>query len=251
MQEHKIKNGEAEQREYNLNQARKIAIGVNIIGVLVGAWTIFYPRPYAYAVMASIVMPVIGLVVMINFRGLIRFNQRRGSEFPFVIYAVFVPGMALFLRAVMDFSIFNYSKIWIPATVIAVAYIIIASWASKEFTFKAIVDYLTILGLSLVTFSYGYGTVVTVNCLFDKSAPQVFHAKVLDKRMSSGKTASYYLELSPWGLREVANEVSVAKDVFGRANVSDDVNIYFMEGRFGIAWFEVNTITKITPSLGR
>jgi hypothetical protein len=243
--------GTEQQREANLQQATRIATGVNIIGGLVGAWTLFFPQPYAYAVMASIVMPVIGLVVMVNFSGLIRINQKKGSAFPSVLIAVFVPGLALFLRAVLDFSIFSYSKIWIPAVVIGIGYMAIASRASKEFNYKSRVDLFSALGLTVITFAYGYGAVVTVNCLFDKSTPQIFHANVLAKRISSGKTTTYYLDLSPWGQRKEADEVTVSKEVFDRANINDDVNIYFMEGRFGIPWFEVNTITKISPSLGR
>jgi len=243
--------GTEDQRAANLNHAAKIANGVNIVGVLAGGWTLFLPRPYAYAIMASIIMPIIALVIMMNFRGLIRLNQKQGSAFPYVTYAVFAPGLALALRAMLDFNIFDYSRIWIPAVVIGVAYVVIANVVSKEFGLKSAMDYFTIVVLTTITFAYGYGAVVVVNCLFDKSVPQVFHAKVLDKRISSGKTTSYYLELAPWGERDEADEVSVPEDVYDRANINNDVNIYFMEGRFGIPWFEVNTITKISPSLGR
>jgi hypothetical protein len=243
--------GTAEQREVNLKQAKRIATGVNIVGGLAGAWTLFFPRPYAYAVMASIIMPIIALVVIVNFSGLIRINEKKGSAFPSILYAVLAPGAALFLRALLDFNIFDYSGIWIPAAVIAIVYVAIACRASKEFTFKAAIDYLSVLTIALIAFAYSYGVVVTLNCLFDRSAPQIFHAKVLGKRISSGKTTTYYLDLSPWGERREADEVTVSREVFNRAGVNDDVNIYFMKGRFGIPWFDVNTVTKIGPSLGR
>jgi len=247
MREHRTEK----QREVNLKQASRIATGVNILGGLVGAWTIFFPRPYAYAVMASIIMPIIGLVVIASFSGLIRIGYKKGSAVPSVIYAVLVPGLALFLRTLEDFSIFSYSRIWIPAVVIAVGCMVIANTTSKEYSYRSRADLMDMLGSLLFTFAYGYGALVTVNCLFDKSTPQVFHAKVVDKRMSSGKNTSYYLDLSPWGPREEADDVTVSKQVFDRARIGDDVNVYFMEGRFGIPWFEVNTITKISPSLGR
>ncbi len=245
--------GETEQqREANLKQASRIATGVNILGGLVGAWTLLFPRPYAYAVMASIIMPIIGLVVIANFSGLIRIGHKKGSAFPSVIYAVLVPGLALLLRALQDFSIFSYSKIWIPMVVIAVGCMIIANWNSKEYSYRSRADLMDMLGSMLFTFAYGYGALVTANCLFDQSEPQVFQARVLDKRTTSGRhSTSYHLDLSPWGQREEADDVTVSKQVFDRAYVGGDVNVYLMEGRFGIPWFEVNTITKITPPLSR
>jgi hypothetical protein len=88
-------------------------------------------------------------------------------------------------------------------------------------------------------FGYGYGAVVTLNCMYDKSEPKTFNATILDKRISSGKSTTYYLELTPWGQQKEIDEVSVSKDLYNNLNKNDKVNIYYMQGKFDIPWFEV------------
>ncbi len=88
-------------------------------------------------------------------------------------------------------------------------------------------------------FGYGYGAVVTLNCMYDKSQPETFSATILNKRISSGKSKTYYLKLTPWGLQKEIDEVSVSKNLYNRVGKNDEVKIYFMKGKFAIPWFEV------------
>jgi hypothetical protein len=109
----------------------------------------------------------------------------------------------------------------------------------QEITFKKKLDYLTVSSLALFLFAYSFGTVIHINCYYDNSEAEYFTAKVLDKRISSGKSTSYYLELSTWGKQEEVDEVSISKGFYNRIEVGDEVNIYFRNGKLKIPWFIV------------
>ena len=44
--------------------------------------------------------------------------------------------------------------------------------STQEFKFKKAKDYFTILSLSIFFSGFGYGTVVTLNCMYDESVPE-------------------------------------------------------------------------------
>jgi hypothetical protein len=154
-------------------------------------------------------------------------------------------GMGLCLRALLDYNILDYSKVWAPSILIALIFIAIMAIDNKEFKFKNAADYFVIIVFSIFMFGYGFGAVITMNCLYDKSKPETFNATVLNKRISSGKSTTYYLELSPWGKQKEIDEVSVSKGLYNRLDKDDKVNIYFMKGQFDIPWFRVTQIIAV------
>ena len=100
-------------------------------------------------------------------------------------------------------------------------------------------DILTIGGLSLLFFAYSYGVVIHYNCHYDESEAELYTAKVLNKRVSSGKLTTYYLELTSWGPQPEIDEVSVVNDLFNRIEVGDQVTVYLQKGKLEIPWFFV------------
>ena len=86
--------------------------------------------------------------------------------------------------------------------------ILLFKGAKVEYNFKKGVTYLAIFGIFMLTGMYTYGLLISTNALFDNSKPTVYKAKILNKRISSGKTTTYYLELDKWGLQKEVDDVS-------------------------------------------
>lgn len=229
----------SEQREEKLNKAYKIAKTLNWTGGLIGIWTIFFPNPYEYSIIASIAFPLICVIAVKYFNGLIRIDRRNDTAYPTIFWALFVTSSGIFLRALLDFNIFDYTKAWAPSILIALAYITALTIGNKEFKFNKPKDCLIIIGFSIFMFGYGYGSVITLNCLYDKSELETFNATIINKRINSGKSTTYYLELTPWGPQKEIDEVSVSKDLFNKLEKNDEVKIYFLKGKFEIPWFEI------------
>jgi hypothetical protein len=67
----------AEERMEKLNRARNTTKILNWTGGLVGAWTLFWANPYEYAIIASICVPLISILTLKYFNGLIRIDERK------------------------------------------------------------------------------------------------------------------------------------------------------------------------------
>lgn len=228
-----------EERTERFNQASSVAKTLNILGGVVGAWVIFFPRPYEIALWCAIAIPLLCLPVIKYYKGLIRIDKRKDSPYPSIFISLLLPCVGVFLRALLDYNIFDHTKIWMPMCVIALVMTAVVIIKNEELK-SGKKAFGAILMITLLSLAYGFGLVIFVNCFYDQSAPEMFSSEVLSKRISSGKTTSYYLELAPWGNRKTAEDVDVSKDFYFQVNQRDTVNIYFMKGKFDIPWFELS-----------
>ena len=99
--------------------------------------------------MASIVFPIICVIVSKYFNGMIRIDERKDTAYPTIFWASFATSMGLCLRGLLDYNIFDYSKIWTPSILIALTYIAVLTIGNKEFKFNKAKNYLAIIGLSI------------------------------------------------------------------------------------------------------
>jgi hypothetical protein len=228
-----------ERRETALKSARTKAKYLNVAAACIGAWGFFAPTPYEYVTIALLVLPLIALFAIKFSNGLIRFDDKKDSAYPSAVYAMAV-GIVLGLRAILDFSIFDYSKVWLPTAMITAAFLFVLMIGNKEFSYKKAKDYLSLVGAVIILAFYSYGVLISLNCVFDSSKPEIFTASVLSKRVSSGKTTTYYLELAPWGPQEKVEEISVDEVVYDRVDEGENVNVYFKKGTLDIPWVVVS-----------
>lgn len=244
VEEQEILNNESigwskENREEKLSNARKISKIINWLGGLSFAWTLFYPKPYDYAVLSAFIIPIVALITVKLSRGLIRIDKKDGSAYPSTIFAFIFPSLGLMLRSFLDYDIFDYSNVWKKAFFVTVVFLFILLFNQKEVTFKKKQDYLTVSSLIMFLFAYGFGAVIYLNCNLDKTEPQHYTATIIDKRISTGKHASYYLKLTAWGQQKEIDEVSVEKGLYNRVEIDSEINIYFRNGKLEIPWFIV------------
>ena len=228
-----------EVRDEKLSKARQTAKLINWAAGITAAWTFFYPIPYQYSILTAMIIPIVALFIVKFFKGLIRIDDKKGSAYPSVIYAFIYPSFGIMLRSLLDYEIFDYENVWLLTIAIAVCFLFLLLFKQNEITFKKKMDFVTVGSLSLFLFAYSFGVVIHYNCYYDESESEYFTAKVLNKRVSSGKSTTCYLKLSTWGPQKNVEEVSVGKDLFKRTEIGEQVNIYFRQGKLGIPWFIV------------
>jgi len=100
-------------REFRLNEARRTAKYINIAGSTVGIWLLVYPTPYVPISLATMIVPLAALCSVYAFRGLIRFDDKKGSAFPSIFLGFLMPCSALTVRALMDWNILEYQRLYI------------------------------------------------------------------------------------------------------------------------------------------
>ncbi|WP_299988634.1 hypothetical protein [uncultured Pontibacter sp.] len=226
-----------EEREATFNAARKKAKVLNWTGGLACAWALFWPEPYEYAILTAIAIPLITLITIKFSDGLFRLNENKESTYPSVSLAMFAPSFALGLRGLLDFNIFEYSNVWILMSILSGILFAIFFYRNQEFNFRRAKGYVATSSIAIVLLCYSYGAVIMLNCFYDTSESQQYTATVVNKRISTGKNTSYYLELTKWGNQVKNDEVSVTEEFYNQFENGDEVTVYFQKGQFDIPWF--------------
>ncbi|NQY09516.1 MAG: hypothetical protein HRT71_08390 [Flavobacteriales bacterium] len=228
-----------EEREANFKQAKNVARIINYVGVGLIVWVLFKPIPYELSVIACIALPIIAILITIMYKGLIKIDRKKGSASPSVMLGLTLAICGLFMRALLDFNILDYSNIWLPSLLIAVVAVSLIIFQTQEYKFTKAIDYFSVASLLLVFFGYGFGSVVSLNGMFDKSIPTHYEATITDMRISTGKKTSYYLELSPWGTRVETEDVEVSENLYNILSKEEVIDINVKNGNLGIPWFNV------------
>lgn len=226
-----------EDREYRLNRAKQTCRILNILGCIVAAWVFFRPEPYEYSIIVCLTVPLIALAALKLSGGLIAFLDRKGSAFPSVFMAIFIPAMAILVRALLDFDIDTMDNGWLPIGGITVTLLGVLTIENKNPEFKGKHKLQSIIGVFFISLAYAYGAVIILNCIYDSSEPKHNTALVVNKRVSSGKNTTYYLELSPWKNENEQKEVSVSKTLYEQTEKNDTVNIYLKKGALNMPWY--------------
>jgi len=225
-------------REEKLKKAKQISIAYNITGVVFGFGLIFFETQWS--VVLLLIYPLIGIGIILLSNGLIKFlSNRKRSVYGFIVIGFIMPLFILFFKSMDDHNVYRYDNVWLPFAVVSLVVfgVLVATGINKS------VGSVTgqIIAMLVVALFYGFGSVLQVNFAFDKSTAKVYHATVLDHRISHGKHTSYYLTLSQWGPMDKEKEVDVHRWLYNDAAIGDTVEVDFKEGLLNIPWY---TVTK-------
>ncbi|SES85714.1 hypothetical protein SAMN04487998_0487 [Hymenobacter actinosclerus] len=223
------------EREANLAGARHVSWVLNAAGCLSGAWLLFWPEPYDWAVWAGLGVPPLAAAALFWHRGLLCFDDSNHSARPAITAALLFPPLGLLLRGLFDFELLAYQPLapYAAGTALLMATALVLGSPQLLATSGRRV----LLTGGIMAVLYGAAAVVTVNCVFDTSGPRVYAVPVLDKQLSGGQTSSYYLNVGPWGARAQPENVEVSKTLYQQTVIGDTVHIYQRPGRLGAAWF--------------
>ncbi|MCX7746608.1 MAG: hypothetical protein N2645_06940 [Clostridia bacterium] len=216
--------------------ATRIMRILNFLSVVTALWAFIIPRPYEIAIIANAAFPMIALLFMVKYKGIVSFEEYKNSIRPSVGPMAILPALAIALRAFLDFQII-YSKLfwayWIAISLFFIGIFVIVTLKSNEH--KKHKGVLILIAIMLIT--YSYGVMLHANCLFDSSQPKRYKTTIVDKKISGGKTTSYYLKVTSWGKFETETKISVSKSLFSSVIKGNEVYIYEMGGNLGIKWF--------------
>ncbi len=176
---------------------------------------------------------VAGVVILVQSKGLVRFDERKNSAYPAIIRMFMMPALALALRAFLDFSIVDAKMLLTPVAAITAILAGLILTKSKESSGKVGLKLLIVVFVAV----YAYGLTVMGNCLFDRSRPEVFHTQVLEKHVSSGKSTTYHVKLAPWGPIAEPDDVTVPRMLYDRVSAGKEVSVCRKDGILSIPWF--------------
>jgi hypothetical protein len=228
-----------EARLKRLEQARKAARYTEWVGWAIVVWLFFYPTPYELSIMSGIIYPFLAVALCFLYRGLIRGYDGEKSPYPTMIMTVIVVPMMLAYRAIVDINILSYHNGWILMIIITTILFVSYQVPTNGFSFRKNADIWTFFVVLILLMAYGYGTVTLTNAIADHSQPEVYPTVITNKRVSTGKSASYYLELKKWGDQSEDDEVTVSRSQFDSYAVGDSINVHLRPGALKMPWIEL------------
>jgi uncharacterized membrane protein YidH (DUF202 family) len=224
-----------EELAAKLKQARKWCRLVNLIAIPIAYWGFIWPQPYTVLIWVLVATPLIGLLLLGQFGGLVRLDAKRGSAYPSVALAFMMGPIVLALRALLDWQVMDWSSFWEPFIVISLGLLGLTIWRAPDFGKRAA----TVVTYSIFCLAYGYGATVTLNGILATGPFTTYEARVTDEHIDTGKVTTYYFTLSAWGPRAVPGDVEVSRAVYERHQVDDTVTIYVRDGKFGMPYYFV------------
>jgi hypothetical protein len=232
--------GTAEEREIKLKNARQVARGGIAVSFLVFLWVLFFPEPFEVLMLVTFALPLAGLYAVWHYKGLLRLVVKKTSAYPSALYLLFMPVLAAWVSILRGYELYPVpGSAWRMMIVIAVLLAgigVLACRAVLSTDENTRIGYLLIL---LIAGLYSYNIVVFSNCYYDRVRPERYRVQVLSKTLSRGKSTSYHLHLSSWGIYGEGRSVSVARTFYNAVDVNDSVSVYLKPGKWNIPWYRV------------
>lgn len=226
-----------EERAQKLAKAKKIAVVLSWVAGIASVWGWLHPRPYELAMAILAIIPGIAVILLATGGGLYQMEGRRHDARADLSLPFILPGFVLALRSVWDFEFLEWLPILKLAIVGSMVLTILLVGADRGMRERRLA-FLVFLFLSSF---YTFGAMAQTNALLDRSEGQVFQTQVLAKRISSGKSTTYYFMVDPWGPRSQPNELSVSRALYQATPVGQSVCVWLRKGSLRVPWFVVGS----------
>ncbi|HWB61995.1 MAG TPA: hypothetical protein VG603_00690 [Chitinophagales bacterium] len=227
-------------RKSLLEKTRRVVSWLNTAGLAISIWAMIYPKPYELACGCCLAIILLALIPYYRNKGLVKLIVNDKSAYPNLSTAVLLPAAVFFMRALIDYSIINFSPLWLPALALCLFFAGILISGHKEFDYRIAGGWASIIMITAVAYIFGMGICIFYNCYFDSTAPQVSHPVVISKRYSSGRHTSYYFTVKPWSAVIEQKEIEVYQSLYNRVSPGQTVNVYTRKGNLNAAWYDVS-----------
>jgi hypothetical protein len=224
------KRGYGEHAQGKLRQvATWLYRGVYGLGIAI----FFVPDPYHVLTWTAVAIPWLAIGAVAKFRPFYRFGGPKSSPLPDLSLLLIIPGAFLTLKALGSMSTVDWHSALaltlLGGLVTVGAAFYVDPWLRKHLGTAAL--------LALLCCGYGYGAGLEVNALLDHSTPTSYRVTVLSKRVSRGRSTSYYLGVPAWGPHHSGEDVMVAGWRYRDTRVGDTVCILLRPGAFSVGWY--------------
>jgi hypothetical protein len=221
-----------------LARGKRLARHLNLIMLIAAGWGWFYPQPYPLAVFVLALLPWVAVAIVAKSGGLFRIDERKNDAHPNVAPLFILPGFVLALRVLSDIHVWA----WQPALYLSAAIAFVLWLAAAKADAALRVRRASLILMLLLCLGYGYGVGMEANAMLDRSPATIYAAAVRSKRVSSGRSTSYKLDLAPWGPgpTQEAGDVSVSRRLYESVKRGDSVCAALRPGAMGVSWYVVS-----------
>ncbi len=184
------------ERTLKIKKSKSIATILNIAGFGIFLLHIFILKPHIYMVYMAIAIPLLAVIAMFYFRGLIKLNYIKRTSlfnidknredwslnpsiFSDVSIAILLPALSLFVIALRDMHVVNYGNSFVLAFFIASTLLLLIALITKEFRFSKLSTYGIVLFYFIFLFGYSFGSIVILRSIIDDSQSTTFYQEIV------------------------------------------------------------------------
>ena len=223
-----------EERLAKLAQAKKIANGIVLITIIATFLGIFSPLPNAPLMAILIILPWLAIGLCLRRGGgfsvgALDSNSARAD----LTSPLLFPGYGLLARLPNDIYVLDARHLlqasvmfWLMMVLLLIIVVpaLLRSWGKSA-----------LLAIFLVV--YCAALMVLCNTWLDHTAPHSDTVKVLNKRATQGRSATWYFTVSPWTGVSMPTEIRVSQEVYQVYAVGDNACMNVYNGALGAPWY--------------
>jgi hypothetical protein len=212
------------QRREALGVLGKWAGWLDTFGVALAGWTIFWPRPYEAALIVSGVTPVVTLLLLARWRGLLSLiDESRG---PSLNTFWMLPMLAVGIRGMNDVEMIDWHEPLMVAAGVAVVFAALVWWLDTRGR-----SFLGAIFPGFVALAWAWGVVVMVDVIPDLAPARRIPARVVDVSGKDNKLTVTLEALAP--PHERFEDFDLTKRQHRLAKVGAQTCVVVYPGRLG------------------
>ena len=225
--------GTTEERLAQLASAKKKAKSLTTTAGIACVAGYFLPGYIPIVVLLGL-LPWWAIFVAARSPGLYTLNDHKKDARAGLGMPLILPGLVLLISAMLDYHVIDWTPVHFAAAAIALFISFLAAQADKQLLRKK-----TIFIIAPIMMAYGYGALIDVNAIADRSAPVKYETQVINKRITGGRGSHPELTIGSWN-NQPGGDVAVAMGVYKMVDAGSTVCVFQHEGAFKLAWYYVD-----------
>jgi len=226
-----------DERKAALKKAKIISFAYNILGVVLFLVNFLVVHNPFYEGLL-IAYPIIGIFILFTGKGLIYFYISKQSPYYSICFGAFAAIAAMFVKSMDNYYLLRSGHTLPSFLIICIVFFLVLKLTDpgKTATTMGISSIFLFLATSL---AYGFGSFRLVNCTFDNSSEQVFHASVINNNITHNKGTHYHIVIGPWGPQTDMDNIDVSASEYNQHPIGSIVNVHLKKGLLKIPWYDV------------
>ncbi|NML38578.1 hypothetical protein HHL17_15325 [Chitinophaga sp. G-6-1-13] len=225
-----------------LREAKHTAWTLNITATVLAALSFFLRHTVPWLPVLLIILLPVALMMVRRHRGFLIINTAKKEEIlPDITWTTLCCTVGLFLFTMPVYTV-GQVNLWIYTLIVEAALVGLTIFSIRDWEAKRSTKIVGVITYAFLLLIASYGMVVFINVFLDTRSAGLYQTTVVNKRISTGKSTSYYLEVWPWGPVRSSESISVVKSDYEETEINDLVNMELHRGALGLPWYRVTGI---------
>jgi hypothetical protein len=141
----------------------------------------------------------------------------------------------MLIKSLSQYEIAQYQRIWLPFLSVGIVITLLLYLIGINKSIASIPGQIIIMIVAGLI--YGYGCTIQINCVFDKSVPQLIHSSVYNKWIEHNKGTYYHLRLNSWYSEQKLKDIEVSRSNYNKYADGDKIDVNVKKGFLNIPWY--------------